>query len=55
MIKDILKIIIALVTFKWLFGGDTAEDGCLGCSGCGCSTLGSVILLILLYFISLYL
>ena len=53
--KDILKMIIALVTFKLLFGGDSSDGGCLGCSGCGCSTLGTVILIIIIALIITYL
>ena len=53
--KDIIKMIVALVTFKWLFGGDSTEGGCLGCSGCGCSTFGTIILLAIIYLIITYL
>ncbi len=29
--KDIFKMIVALVTFRWLFDGDGSGCGCGGC------------------------
>lgn len=53
--RDIFKMVIALVTFQWLFGGDNKEGGCLGCSGCGCSTFGTILLIIIIALIINYL
>ena len=51
--KDILKVIIAFVTLRWLFG----ENGCINCagSGCGCGTFGTIVLIIIIYLIITYL
>ena len=51
--KDLFKMLIALLTLKWLFG----EDGCFSCagSGCGCGTFGTLVLLVIIYLIITYL